>query len=443
MKTNDNSSNEPIESNVSLDGILDANPIGLAPINPNGNPTPNNNGGTSPANPANPVGIPPTNPPANPPATPPTEDFFTNYLNDLLVENITEENKEIKTGLLSKFKASTLDPKGNLLNEAGEVVITSETLKAFIENGDLPLDDKGNIINAKGEIIGVDEPTSAVVDSIRSGIEANFGITFGDDVSFDDSEEGIINLVQQSLKKLNVNSVRNFLDSTPIVKSFYEHLILGGTPENFVNSHIDYKSINIKNLDEHSKLALLQKAFTMQGTPNKDSIISLIQKGGEEELNNNVASAIQYLDQKQLEYNTQTQENLAKLAKEEEARIANYWKNVETKVQAGKLGQINIPVSERTAFLEYISKPVNDKLDSAESLDMEKEDLDFDLLVSYLRYKKKDLSALASIISKEERVKSLRERMTKGTNGSGVPRTVPNNNNGGASSGNLSLDVLL
>jgi hypothetical protein len=171
-------------------------------------------------------------------------------------------------------------------------------------------------------------------------------------------------------------------------------------------------------------------------------MVDLIKKGGEEILNQNATMAIKYLQDKQTERNKSNEVALQQKYIQEQQETAQYWDSVKDTVSKGKLNQIDIPVKDRDAFFNYMAVPVDKNMNSADNLAEDSDPLEFKLLVSYLRWKKGDISELAKNIAKTEKVKSLSELMQKhkGRNESGVPRTSSAKPSSG---GSISLETLL
>lgn len=451
----DGTGNEPPKSNVSLDALAGlGNP---APIDNNGAGAGDGGTGTPPVGNPNPDGGAGTNPPAGDPqgvgtgaGTPPSQDpptfTFPDKIEELLplladANNVVPEVVEYRNLLLTTFKGKTLDTSGNVLNEQGEVVLSADTLTKYVTTGELPTNEKGEIINAKGEVIGVSTPPASTVSVVKESLKTQLGIDLST-LDVPDTEEGLVQLTQEAIKERSKGAIINFLEANPDIKGLYQHIRLGGKVEDYKSSHIDYGSINIKTLEESSKIDLLNKMFTLQGTPNKDNMIELIKGAGEEQLNKAVAGAVLYLDGQQKQENLAREQALAAKAKQEADETVAYWNNVNTLVTNGKVGDIVIPLNEREAFFNYMSKPVTDDLYSANDLDAEKDALEFQLLVSYLRYKKGNVSTLANIIAKQNQVENLKSRFDKLANITGngtVPITGKDVNNGAP----LSLDILM
>lgn len=458
--TSNNSGTPPVVPSINdiigaQAGVAPVVPAGTPSVEggaaPTGTPQPPTNGGTDNKGGDNsPAGTPPGNEGGtgagdNNTSSPQTfEELITVFLQD----NLDAEQTEARSNLLDTFKASKLDANGNLLNDVGEVVLSAAKLKAYVEEDTLPLNTKGDVVNEKGEVLitkaELDKKNSVVLP-IKSAIEANFGITFPDNLVLDESEDSLLTLVDAAVKIKSQKSVIDFLESNPDVKSYYQHLALGGDPNKYSSTNINYKDINVKNLSEQAKLDILNRSFSMQGTPSKDNLINLIKKEGDETLNTAVGEAIKYLDTKQKEYNAGQETALQQQYEAQQKDLVTYWTAVDSRVKEGKIGDIVIPIAERTAFFDYLSKPADENNNSADGIDSEQDSLDFQLLVSYLRFKKGDVSKLAAIKAKEQRVANLLDKFNKNKlgSGNGVPRTDASRNNNGKGGGVPSLDILL
>lgn len=439
---------------VTLDAIINANPNfdQQQPIAPSGevvdNPQVDAQG--------NPITVDPNSsttgkpePPANePPATNTEVETFEQTIAKLNNDaTLTPEDKEYKALLLDTFKGTGIDAQGNLVDKDNKVVLSSDKLKAYLDNDELPFDANGNVVNDKGEIIKTKEDylkENSVVIPIIKDIEENFGIKFPEGFTPEESNAGIVEIVNEALKQDRRNTVVGFLDSNPELKAYAQHIALGGTAENYTSSNIDYKNIDIKKLEESAKLDLIKKSFTAQGNPNPEQLVEIIKKSGEEDLNKAVASAVLFLDGKQKETN-EARDNAIRQQEIDSAKATDdYWKEVTQVVTKGTIGNIQIPLNKRQAFVDYMNKPVNDKRQSQEMIDAEKEGIEQDLLISYLRFNGGRIDTLATQIARQEKTNLLQDRFKKLkglSNQTGVPDKGNQNNNAG--NGNLSLEDLL
>jgi hypothetical protein len=422
------------EPNISLDSMGQSgnNMNGLpgnleniiAPVTPEGGTPP---AGTPPAT-VVPQGvhvIPNTQtPPSN--TTGDNDDDFDTFISRLAEP--TEDDKSLIDTIISTFKGANLDTSGNVLNDKGEIILSVDKLKNFIDKDELPLNDKGDLVNDKGEVIktALDiQKENSIILAAKTQIENNFGIQFPQDFNVEDSTDGLLTLVEEAVKINNTGTVVKFLESNPELKSYYQHLALGGNPNEYKSTNVNYKAIDVKTLSEDAKLNVLRDMFKQQGNPNVDLIVNSIKQGGEEVLNQNVASALTYLDTKQTQINQQREQQLIEKQQREAQEVNAYWENVNKVIESGKLNNINIPLAERKAFLDYMAKPVTDDA-SQDMIDAQNDTIETDVLMSYLRYKKFDLSKLAQNIARQEKAQTLTEKFNK-LNRQGVTSGVPQN----------------
>lgn len=448
MDDNTQGQQEPI---VSLDDVIGG------PFAGGNNPT---KGGTNPTPPEEPS-TPPATPPATPPETPsqsintgnqnPPDNggqaddsaetvSFDGFVSRLT--NPTDEDKETIDGVLETFKGANLDTKGNVLNDKGEIILSAEKLKDFVDNDNLPLDENGNMVDDKGNILQTSQQLlqqNSLVLATKASIEENFGIKFPEGYEIDDTEEGLIELVNDAVALQNRNSVADFLDSSPVLKSFYQHLVLGKSPETFNDTNVDYRGINILGLNKESKLSYIKEMFKQQGNENPDAFMELLSSSTDEALNKNVASAILYLDKQQTESNEAREVQIKEQRQAQAQADQAYWADIKNVVTKGKLNEVTIPLLERDKFYQYLASPVNEGK-SQDMIDSANDSKEFDVMVSYLRYKKYDISKLAANISRESKVSTLKSRFEKHNRmkaTSGVPRNV--SSKGGSGAG-ISLD---
>ena len=409
--------------------------------------------GVQPNTPAAPEGTPvpapvepivPTTPAAQTP--PPSGELATESFETTLPvlikadEALTAEEKELKTGLLDVFKASNIDKSGNLLNDKNEIIFTAAQLKDYIENDKLPLNDKGELVNAKGEVVATNEEPLPLVDIAKNALSTQLGIDVSH-LKVEDTEDGLVTVVEEAVKIGRADAIIDFLEGDYRLKQFYQHLLLGNEPNTFVQDMIDYKKINLTTLDNNSKEDLLARYYKKQGIVNPTNIIEGLKKGGQEIVDAELATAVTYLDQKQHQDIAERDAKIREQVALERQQVEQYWNKVNETVKAGKLGSINIPIKDKDTFMDYLSKPVDAEGNSAEMLDEAKEDINFQLMVSFLRFKKYDISKLAEVIAKENKALTLRERVNqqkaKAITDTGVPTT------GQHADDNLSLERIL
>lgn len=451
METNQNNSgNAQDQPVVSLDNILDVNQEFTNPVPEITNPkeqTPqqNVNAPQPPQQPQQPAEQDSNNASASTPSG--TDEVLTLITSN--EDSLTAENVAFRNELIQLFGGSNFDANGNLLNSRNEIVLSYENLNKYIETGEMNLDENGNLLNDRGELVRTSQDltsTHNVVESTKSKIESEFGFKFTDEtgklLTFDNSEEGNLEFIKNVIAQTNYNSVSAFLDSVPILKDMFYHLQSGKDLSSFTQEKIDYSSIDLNNLSKEEKLNYIRKSFERQNVKNASSMVKLIESAGEEIITQNAADALLTLkDIEDAEKRSNEEAYNAKLQQEAKEN-EQYWKNINSVITKGTLKDFKIPDNEKSDFYKYIASPINVKGETQEDIDASKEDDEFRLLVSYMRYKGYDFSKLVKDRANVSRLEQLRSRIPipnpKIENVS--QRTASTNPNGTI---NLNLEALL
>jgi hypothetical protein len=359
--------------------------------------------------------------------TPPVLDGIKVFIGD----NVTEESKAFRDEILTEVNGSTITEQG-ILNNKGEVVLNVQDLNSYLETGKLPTNDAGQTTDSQGNILDDTIPpnTAAVDDSLvlkaKTQIQEAFGLDIQED--FEDTEDGLLNLTAKAVELSEERAINTFLENNPIINDFVNHLKIGGNPNDFNADLIDYDSINTTALSTDAKLDFIKRKLTSQGLDNADTIIDLFKTAGEDKVLEETRKAIDYLRDKQEQDSLVKQQEAQRLEQQERESVKKYWGEVKETVNKGKINNISIPINDRQKFFEYLSKPVAGNK-SQEMLDAEKEPMDFELMVSYLRYKKGDIGKLTAVLAAENKVNSLRERMNKHNTSMKGNGTVSNQGN--------------
>lgn len=415
----------PQGSLPTLDAVIDATlglgttPTGTEPTPPGTEPTPPVEGGqaqgqaqtqqpsvtTSPVTPAT-------------TDTPPIEEDNLVSLLSADDSKLSEEDKSLKNTLLATFGATNVDAKGNLINEQGQVVLSKESLDKYIDTGEVLLDAQGNQIDETGKII---KPASEVnvantiIELSKNAIEQELGFTLldneGKPKSYSNSVEGNTELLKDVATNATINAVTAFLNSNPELKDIYFQLANGGKLDEYTSSNIDYTAVDVTSLDRTGKLNYIKQSFEQQGLKNAGSLLKTLEQSSDEALTQAAADAIitlkQVSEDAKLEREREYQLNQQKEAQE----LEDYWNNVKSVITSGKLKDINIPDAEKEDFFKYLAVPINSKGESQEIIDADKEDDEYRLLLSYLRYKKFNLNDLVNLRAKTNRLEQLRSRV--------------------------------
>lgn len=356
---------------------------------------------------------------------------------------LSADDREFKTAVYDKFQAVKVDFKGNLLNQNGEVVLNADDFENYIQTGAVPVDAEGNQVNAKGEIVATADSIKGelnMVDTTKLFLEQDLGYTFTDAEGKPKSYPNTIEGMQQFSKDVaitaQVSAVSSFLDTRPQLKSLFFHLENGGTIADYASKEVDYATIDVTSLTKEQKLDYIKQSYERQGVKNVSSIMDLLENVGEEKMTQSVSEAILSLKEVSDRERLIEEQNYNKAQEEAQKEADIHWANVKSVIDKGTLQSFQIANSDKGDFYKYIAEPINNKGETREMLDADKETSEQQLLISYLRFKGGDISKLVANKAALNRVQALRERM-----GKNVP--MPTSSNSRERQGGNTSDVFV
>jgi len=426
MPDNDVNNTDVNSLDINLENLYD-------PTNPSstGNPSPTPPASTSPVEPVKPVdSVPPVsnvndddNSDNNKDSS--DTDIIIKSIDDLKslitnkkAEEFTETENEELLDIAEAFGGSSFNTDGALLDLENNILFTPEQVKAYLETGELPVDDNGDFVDANGEVVKTKAElfrATTTVGTVMNALSKNFNVAFKPTYLPEDTEDSLVEVVSKVVSVVESTAVKKYFDSNPELEAFRKHLLLNGTPDNYKASAVEYDKIVIKDLSKEAKKAYIVEAANAIGKPLTTKYLAYLDSLKDEDYNLEVAQNLTVLKEQQDKRQQETSLKLQQQKEAQERETNEYWDNVTNTVKNGKLANINIPIPERDAFLAYLTEPVQNGK-SKDMLDAEKDDVAFDLLVSYFRFKNKDISQLARNIASTDKVQSMRERLNKNKN---------------------------
>lgn len=252
------------------------------------------------------------------------------------------------------------------------------------------------------------------------------------DGEFDDTSEGVNNLLNKAIPKIVETKLKETLSTHPILEKFAEFVMNGGDPENFLRVQMpetDYSKITLANDDIATQESLVKTFFAKQGISNEKAEQLIKNYKDTNLLFGQAEAALEVLAKQQAAEQQNLIANQAKAKEQQEKENAATWKAIQDKINAGKIKEATIPIAERTAFLEYISKPVDKQGNTQADLDAAQADLDMNLLMDYMRFKKLDLTKLidAGVKTKMAQTKQEKLRLKEKSSGSEVQHRAAKN----------------
>ena len=291
-----------------------------------------------------------------------------------------------------------LDDDGNLTDAAGKIVVKKDDIKKN-ENGEIILPDGS---------AGAGAGDAPLVDFVKNKLVADFEFEFKDEkgnpVVFPDTDEGIAQLVEHAILEGIDSERKNIFTEHPRVQSYFDHIRAGGTDSTFFNRSQSWKGVTLpadtvtdaaaNSVRKDIVINNFLERFGYSSAPDAErpSIRARAEKfaqmtedsGG---LIGEAKTALTDLQNIEMATEKARDEKNKQILAEREARSVKHYNNIAAIVKAGDLKGINIPATERQAFLDYVSKDVTGKRETQSMLDRKKEELPLSLQLEYMRFK--------------------------------------------------------
>jgi hypothetical protein len=355
------------------------------------------------------------------------------------------DNKSIRTDLLAKYKGTSFDENGNIVNDKGEIVTPFDTLlKESLEEDEVTMDAEGNQVDAEGNIVKT-KVELAVENTVVNKWHAESGYEFVDEKGntkvYTDDEAGHKEFRDDLVAQQGKEWREEFFNKTPELAEVAKHLLAGKSMDTY-KSNVDYSTIDIKTLTPSEKESYIRKSYEIAGLDKArvDDLIQLFKDSNK--LDSEIEKALPALQANEVKAKQQRDLDYQQTIKDEQARQMNYWNTVEQVVTKGQLNDIKIPDTDKAAFFDYLSTAIDSKGNSKEFLDSQKETLEQQLQIKYLRFKGYDLSKLVETKVKEAKVLNLKERIKQSAK---IKSTPINDANKSKTSGgqDITIDAML
>jgi hypothetical protein len=270
---------------------------------------------------------------------------------------------------------------------------------------------------------------------------------------FEESEEGIVDLVKAASEKLAESQLDKIFEQYPALKEFAEYQFNGGDPEKFFKAkfpEVDFTTITeIDDEDITLQERLVKEALAIKGFDNEDIENSVEEFRGAGILHSQAQRALKALQKYQTEEKSKIIETQKQVAAEEKQRVEKFWSEVNTTIdKAVDLKGFVIPEKDKGDFFDYIAKPVNAGY-SQRDVDVNELDLEERLMLDYLVYnikkKKVNISTLIDRKAATKQALSLRDKLGKQTDklNSKTPDKVRGNRQSKTSIDDVDFDRLI
>lgn len=281
-------------------------------------------------------------------------------------------------------------------------------------------DAEGNIVDEEGKVIkAIGDIEEYKVDSdstVVSEVQAKLGYEIQDENGqpkvYEDTTEGFTSLVEDSADFIANKKIDTFISEFPEVKALYNHIATGGSVEDFTSTEKDWSSVEVTKDNKEQSKNIIREDFKNKGFDSNEieQMLETFEDGGK--LLDRAKSSKQALIDNKVKSDLAKEETIVQQRANRQKEIKDYWDNAKSIITSGKLKNIEIPQADKDAFFEYVSKPVDQNGNSADSLARQEQDTETTMLMSYWRYKGYDLNKLVKSMVAQEKATSIKKRIS-------------------------------
>jgi len=344
------------------------------------------------------------------------ETKLKNFITGLSGDDLSDDNKELKSQLLAKFKGTAINDQGQIVDANGNVVASGKEITEFVNSEEeVKLNDKGDQVDERGNVIKTKFQLAAensLVNELHSESEYEFIDEEGNPKIYEDSKEGIKQYTNDVAEQIALENNQRFFSQNDELMEISKHLLSGGTVEDF-KKPTDYNKIKVDDLSRDQKIKHIKDSFKISGMSDK-RIVSMMKKiEDSNDVDEEAKLALEDLALRDKDQKVIRDQKFQESEKQRQEKVDNYWKSVNDTVASGKIKNLSIPDKDKGGFLSYVSEPVDKNGNTKEILDASKEEVDTKLLISYIRYKGFKMDDFINSKAATQKAISLRERMKR------------------------------
>ena len=345
-------------------------------------------------------------------------------------------------------EGKTDDKKDDQKVDAPKAVTVNDVTYQLNDKGDA-IDKDGNIFKTKQELDALEkaqneEDEIPLVEELVQKSGRKILDDKGKPKTYQDTIEGILEFTTDlGIQKANEEYEKR-VNRFPEAKDFLAHLERGGKAADYFKSQSSAWSnfqFDEKN-DDHLLNAIVSELVS-KGLPKEQAELTAQNYKDTNKLKDFGKAAYQRLVKAEQDNKAVEEAKYQQIAQREAENEAKYWSTVQEVIKKGTLNNITIPETERENFYNYVAIAANEERQSQAEIDANKLPIEQQLQLSYLVYRKFDLSKLLSNAVNTARAKSLRDRTKSGQSGVGGGEGVDKSQYTKTDNADISLDTIL
>lgn len=304
----------------------------------------------------------------------------------------------------------SLDDKGNVINDKGEVLI---------EAANVQKDEEGNLIISNELADKFKQEKPSLVDNFRKEFSESLGINYVDDkgqpIVFEKTENGLKDFINFTIENGAINLIqtreKELFTKFPDVENYILHRYQGGSPEEFFSKPIpDIETIKFDSKDQTFQFNVVVQAGILRGLSKEDATLFAEKFEKDGKLLDRSKADFDFIKQDNVNKKEAATKAIEEQNRKQKEDDAKFWNTVETTVKKRTFKGLSIAEQEVNPFMDYLAKPVKNGLTQSQ-IDAQNADIETQIALEYLRYKGLNLSTLVQNMAKNLNVQKIKAKV--------------------------------
>ncbi len=288
---------------------------------------------------------------------------------------------------------STEKPVETEAAETSEPVaeVAQETVESEPESGDTP----------QAEELGV-------IDTLRQKFGYEVQGEYGEDY------DGVVDFTTQVANEMAKEQLDTVFGQFPDVEQYLQFRYNGGDPKKYFQAtspEVDFSAVELSEDDISMQRLVVQEHLSKQGYTSEEvaeTVQEYIDAGILHRQANRSLTKLQAYQEKQA---AQLIERQKADAEQRQSQLQEQWGAIKTTIDKGTLRTFEIPKADKNKFYSWMSEAVDNQGRTQRLLDREQMDLETQLAIEYLAWKKFDLSKLVSATQNTKKAQNLKAKL--------------------------------
>ena len=253
-----------------------------------------------------------------------------------------------------------------------------------------------------------EEDEVSIIDTLRDKMGYQVQGEFSEDY---DGVVGFTQAVAQEIAKEQLDAV---FGQFPDVEQYLQYRYNGGDSKKYfqaTNPNVDFAAIELSDEDVSMQRLVVQEFLQRQGYTAEEigeTVQEYVDAGilmGQASRSLGKLKAAQEKEAKDLIEQQQKQ------AEENQRQVQQQWASIRETIDTGTVRGFNIPTADRNKFFSWMSDAVDNQGRTQRLVDRESMDLETQVAMEYLLWKKFDLSKLVTNTQNTKKAKNLKEKL--------------------------------